>query len=104
MVLLILLICKVYVAGAVSNCFWLDGSQAIDLLPCHDLGRVGAAMCCGDKEDCVKEGLCTNSLNGLEGPYDNGKSIWRRACSDRSWQDPACMAFGPCEPPIYRGS
>ena len=36
-----------------------------------------------------------DTVNGLVGPYDYDKAIWRQTCSDFMWQDPACLAIAP---------
>ena len=51
-------------------------------------------MCCYTGENCLSgSGLCLASPNGPVGPNDNKSSIWRRSCTDLTWQDPACLAI-----------
>ena len=80
-------------------CYNIDGSEDSQSSACYVLDSVGASMCCANGEDCRVDGLCTGSANGLTGPYDNGKAIWRRSCTDFAWQDPACVAIAPSAKP-----
>ena len=79
--------------GPESNheCFFIDGSFDPAGGPCY--GNVGASMCCYSGENCQSSGLCLASPNGPVGQYDNGSSIWRRSCTDITWQDSACLAI-----------
>lgn len=73
------------------KCYFLDGSFDPAGGPCY--GAVGASMCCYSGENCDPTGLCLASPNGPVGQYDNGSSIWRRSCTDVTWQDSACLAI-----------
>ena len=74
------------------KCYFIDGSYDPTGGPCY--GNVGASMCCYAGEECLfGSGLCLASPNGPVGPHDNGSSIWRRSCTDFTWQDPACLAI-----------
>ena len=80
--------------GPESNheCYFIDGTFDPAGGPCY--GNVGASMCCYSGESCQPQsGLCLASPNGPVGQYDmNGSSIWRRSCTDVTWQDDACLA------------
>ena len=80
-----------------GTCYNLDGTVDGAASACYYLDSVGASMCCYPNEDCLPNGLCTGSPAGLVGPNDGGKAIWRRSCSDYTWQDPACIAIAPCK-------
>lgn len=85
------------------KCYFIDGSFDPAGGPCY--GNVGASMCCYDGEECVSlSGLCLATPNGLAGQYDNGSSIWRRSCTDVTWQDPACLAIAYSEHSLLKGS
>ena len=74
------------------KCYFIDGSYDPAGGPCYE--NVGASMCCYTGEGChSSSGLCLTSPNGPVGPYDDGSSIWRRSCTDLTWQDPACLAI-----------
>lgn len=74
------------------KCYFIDGNFDAAGGPCY--GNVGASMCCYGGEQCVEgSGLCLAEPNGVPGPYDNGSSIWRRSCTDVTWQDGACLAI-----------
>lgn len=74
------------------KCYFIDGSFDPAGGPCY--GNVGASMCCYTGERCLPgSGLCLASPNGNVAPHDNGSSIWRRSCTDTTWQDPACLAI-----------
>jgi hypothetical protein len=83
-----------------SFCYWIDGLEATSNSPCYSLNSVGASMCCDapDGFGCIAPGICKSTPNGPVGPHDNGSSYWRAACSDNTWQDPACLAMAPCKP------
>ena len=73
------------------KCYFIDGSYDPAGGPCYE--NVGASMCCYTGEGCAYgSGLCLASPNGPVGPHDNGSSIWRRSCTDVTWQDLACLA------------
>ena len=76
-------------------CYFINGSRDVVGSPCYDLKTVGASMCCDRQtgDDCIQPGLCADAPFGAVGPYDNDQSIWRRSCSDYTWQDPACFAI-----------
>lgn len=79
------------------KCYFLDGIFDKRGGPCY--GGVGASMCCYSDEQCDLTGLCLASPNGPVGQYDHNKtSIWRRSCTDETWQDPACFAIGYGKP------
>lgn len=86
-----------------GTCYYLDGTMDEAASACYYLRSVGASMCCYSGESCLSSGLCLNSPAGLVGPNDGGKSIWRRSCSDYTWQDPACIAIAPCKSWILHG-
>ena len=74
------------------KCYFIDGSYDPVGGPCY--GNVGASMCCYSGENCYPgSALCLTSPHGPVGPYDNGSSIWRRSCTDFTWQDGACLAI-----------
>ena len=74
------------------KCYFIDGSYDPAGGPCY--GNVGASMCCYTGKGCLfGSGLCLARPNGPVGPDDNGSSIWRRSCTDLTWQDPACLAI-----------
>lgn len=82
------------------QCFFIDGSFDHAGGPCY--GNVGASMCCYTGENCQpNSALCLTSPNGPVGPYDNGSSIWRRSCTDVTWQDAACLAIAYGKSPYY---
>ena len=73
------------------KCYFIDGSFDDDGGLCNLL--TGASMCCYSGENCHPDsGLCIANPNGPVGPHDNWSSIWRRSCTDLTWQDPACLA------------
>ena len=78
------------------ECYDIYGDPHSNAVPCYVLDTVGASMCCDDTETCRPDGLCKGNPNGFTGPYDNGSAIWRRYCTDYTWQHPACLAIGPC--------
>ena len=81
-----------FLPKATINAISIDGSYDPAGGPCH--GNVGASMCCYSGEICsIGSTLCVASPNGPVGQYDNGSSIWRRSCTDVTWQDPACFAI-----------
>ena len=86
-------------SAATGDCYFIDGSNDTSSRPCYALDTVGASMCCNSGEGCRPDGLCNGSPQYGEtlGPYDGGKSIWRRSCSDITWQDAACIAIAPSE-------
>ena len=61
-------------------------------VPCNmtavDAG--GHSTCCAIGEYCLTNGMCKN-------PKDPENSNWysRKACTDKTWQDPACPRY--CE-------
>ena len=74
------------------KCYFLDGSFDPVGGPCYE--NVDASMCCySGVQDCGLNGLCLDKPNGPVGEYDNESSIWRRSCTDYTWQDPACLAI-----------
>ncbi|KAM0794043.1 hypothetical protein BDR22DRAFT_967979 [Usnea florida] len=73
------------------ECWFIDGSLDLAGGPCYH--GVGASMCCYTGENCLPNGLCIATPNGPVGPYDNSSSIWRRSCTDITWQDLACLAI-----------
>lgn len=80
-----------------GTCYNIDGSVDRFTTACYYLNTVGASMCCQSDKDCLSAGLCTAAPNGPVGPDDDNKAIWRRSCSDYTWQDPACLAIAPCK-------
>ncbi|CZT42544.1 uncharacterized protein RSE6_02468 [Rhynchosporium secalis] len=68
-----------------SSACWLPDGQTRSptgrRAPC-DPSELNSA-CCAAGEACMGNGLCL-SQNGL---------IYRRACTDRDWKDPACSTF-----------
>ena len=81
-----------------DKCYFIDGSFDPAGGPCYGC-CVGASMCCYSGENC-SDGLCLSNPNGPVGLYDNGSSIWRRSCTDVTWQDPACLAIGYGKSPL----
>lgn len=73
------------------KCYFIDGTCDSAGGPCY--GNVGASMCCYSGDDCHPSGLCLASPSGPVGQYDNGSAIWRRSCTDFTWQDGACLAI-----------
>ena len=74
------------------KCYFIDGSFDPAGGPCYS--NVDASMCCYSGEDCHwSSGLCLTGPNGPTGPDDGGSSIWRRSCTDFTWQDPACLGI-----------
>lgn len=84
-----LLIPPVYTAG--DRCYWIDGTLANSLNPCYSLDSVGASMCCQNGQ-CQKSGLCNQTIVA----DTVSMYYWRGACSDYTWQDPACFPIAPC--------
>lgn len=78
-----------------GTCYNIDGSTEATVSACYSLDSVGASMCCHRSDLCNQDGLCITVPRGLIGTYDEGRSIWRRSCSDYTWQDPACLAMAP---------
>ena len=78
-------------------CYNIDGTKDAPSSACYFLSSVGASMCCWSGEECRPDGLCTGSPDGPVAAYDNAVSIWRRSCTDFTWQDPACVAIAPSE-------
>ena len=78
-------------------CYYIDGRIEQSGSACYYLNSVGASMCCASHEDCLPSGLCTGAPNGPVGPNEDNKAIWRRSCSDYTWQDGACLAIAPCK-------
>lgn len=95
-------VCLVFIAIVSGTCFWIDGTVAPDRFTCYDLNSVGASMCCDsafskDFDKCIG-GICVyNYSSGARGLYDHGQSFYRDSCTDRAWQDPACLAMAPCK-------
>src|SRR5579862_2139585 len=85
--------------SANSLCYWIDGTEASGFSPCPPPKSVGASMCCNARDGlkCSRLGLCESAPCGPPGPYDNDTSYWRAGCSDKTWQDPACLAIAPCK-------
>lgn len=80
-------------------CYFIDGSRDVDSSACYLLDSVGASMCCKSTDECRLDGLCNGLPNGPVGQYDDDQAIWRRSCTDFTWQNGACMAIGPCKTP-----
>jgi hypothetical protein len=80
-----------------GTCYNIDGSIDRFSSACYFLSSVGASMCCQGNEEYLHDGLCAGAPNGPVGPDDDNKAIWRRSCSDYTWQDPACLAIAPCK-------
>ncbi len=80
-----------------GTCYNIDGSIDHFTSACYYLNTVGASMCCQNDEDCLHDGLCTGAPKGPVGPDDDNKAIWRRSCSDYTWQNGACLAIAPCK-------
>lgn len=79
-----------------GDCYFIDGSRDNGAKPCYQLSTLGSSMCCTQDEECRSDGLCLSTPVGeAVGPYDKGKAIWRRSCSDFTWQDAACQAIPP---------
>ena len=76
------------------KCYFIDGTFDAAGGPCYS--NVGASLCCYSGENCTHDALCLAAPNGTPGPHDNGSSIWRRSCTDSTWQDPGCppIAYG----------
>ena len=73
------------------KCYFIDGTFDPAGGPCY--GNVGASMCCYQDESCHPSALCLASPYGPVGKYDANESIWRRSCTDITWQDKACLAI-----------
>ena len=82
------------------KCYFLDGSFDPAAGPCYERIGFGASLCCYTGENCGQNGLCLGSPNGPVSSYDNGVSIWRRSCTDITWQDDACLAIAYSQSPI----
>ena len=80
-----------------GTCFFIDGSIDQSSSPCYVLTSVGASVCYRDGETCQEGSLCAGDSGDLVGPNDENNAIWRRMCSDYTWQDPACFASAPCK-------
>lgn len=68
-----------------SKCIFPDGVTNGNInppfVPCDPLASVSA--CCAIGESCVGEGLCYSANGG----------IYRGACTDATWKDPACPKY-----------
>jgi len=76
---------------AYNGCYWIDGTLADSFNPCYNLNTVGASMCC-QAGQCQPDGLCNQTIVAVT----VSMYYWRGACSDYTWQDPACFPIAPC--------
>ena len=101
MIVFFICLCLSFKQTASGDCFWIDGTVAKGHTAGYDLNSVGASMCCAQDSPSFTSflpgGICQyQNTGGAQGPHDNGSSFWRDSCSDRTWQDPACLAMAPC--------
>ena len=62
-----------------QTCYFLDGSEATDDIPCESPSindRVSA--CCNSKDICLENHLCLEQVGG--------PMISRGSCTDETWQ------------------
>ena len=68
-----------FISASGSQCFWPDGTGAVDFYPCAPNNEESA--CCRKGEICTANGYCFGQL------------VWyfyRGACTDRNWNSNFC--------------
>ena len=83
----LLLLCSSQAFG--QQCYFTDGSAALDDLPCRDNAtESNPSMCCGPGAFCLSNGLCTDGLY-----------LSRGSCTDHSFGSPNCAQIcTQCKP------
>lgn len=74
-----------------ATCYFPSGDVAFGNVPCNPDAEV--STCCGDASSCLANGLCAvgDTSDGLGGFLNSGVEFARGACTDPTWQDPACF-------------
>lgn len=65
--------------GSSSTCYWPDGSNANDYIPCNS--TASASACCSPNDACTTFGWCLGA-SGM---------TYRGGCTTKGWNSPACM-------------
>ena len=78
--IVILLFSLPIVRAAEDTCYWPNKDPAPGFTPCGN-SSTNARACCGKGEPCLSNGLCFSPAIGV---------VYRGACSDSTWPDPAC--------------
>ncbi|KAI9690725.1 MAG: hypothetical protein M1820_009856 [Bogoriella megaspora] len=74
-----------------QTCYFPSGDIAGGNVPCNPDAEV--STCCGDRSSCLANGLCLvgDTSDGLGATLNTGVEFARGACTDPTWQDPACF-------------
>ena len=90
--LCVLVVCISFIPQCLATCYLPNGTSVDETQgkriqrPCNNTPGIHS-MCCylegtSTPDTCTPDGLCL--------PYDN-VHLWRDACTDPTWQDPACL-------------
>ena len=70
-----------------KTCYFPAGNVALNNVPCDPNAEVSS--CCSDRSFCLANGLCRVENSDTE--LDDTVEFARGACTDQSFQDPACF-------------
>ncbi|CAI6330855.1 unnamed protein product [Periconia digitata] len=75
-----------------TSCYFQNGREVTDKYPCNNTAVAEGkhTACCSNSLQCLTNGLCRDEQQDATRNY-----YWRTACTDKTFQDPACANYCP---------